>query len=78
MVICGIVLHRNQIVERRLRWVIGAASTGEVCQVLRGNPSENGANFGKFRLCWLDQVTYKMSQRLTAQIRRSLKHPMQK
>jgi len=73
MVACCPVIHPKQIVTRCLRRItVSGSIAAQLSQVLRGNPSENGANFGKLRLRWLDQVTYKIIQRLVTQICRSL------
>jgi len=72
MVACGPVFHPKQIVSRCLRWTAGRTAA-QFCQVLRGNPSEDGANFAKLSPGGTDQVTYKITQRLIKQIRRSLK-----
>jgi len=78
MVACSLVLYRQQIVERCLWWRIGAGGTAQFLQVLRGNPPENGANFGQLRLFRFDQVAYEIAQRFVTQICRSLKRSVQK
>jgi len=49
------VLHSKQVVERRLRWIIGSGCViAQLGRVLGGDPTENRANFGEFFLCRLD------------------------